>query len=97
MQRLCRSADRSASGEKAIVFVVVSDPVPHDPFTLEEADRSIVAGYADGVDRSRVAHALESEPWVPGVERESSIRLPRLFLNICRKLAKQFPESGVRT
>lgn len=75
---------------------MVPDPVPDDPFILQDADRSMVTGYAHGIDWSRLAYAFELETRVSRVEREGSVRLPRLVPNFRRELAKEFPESGVR-
>ena len=56
----------------------------------------MVTGYAHGIDWSRLAYAFELETRVSRVEREGSVRLPRLVPNFRRELAKEFPESGVR-
>jgi hypothetical protein len=92
-RRTCRS---SVSPKKSVVVLVVPDPVPDDPCTIQDANRSMVTGYAHGIDWSRLAHALELETRVSGVEGEGSVGLPRLVLNFRRELAKEFPESGVR-
>jgi len=75
---------------------MVPDPVPDDPCILKDPNGSIVTRYAHGVDRACLAHALELETRVSGVEGEGSVCRPRLVLNFSGELAKQLPESGAR-
>jgi hypothetical protein len=88
--------ESSVSRKKSVVVLVAPDPVPDDPFTLQDTDRSMIARYANGIDGARLAHPLELETRVSRIEREGSVGLPRLVLNLRRKLAEQFSESGVR-
>ena len=83
-------------GQEPVVVLVVSDPEPDDCVALENTDSPVVTGNADGVNRARLAHALELETRMSRVDGEDSIRFSCLVLDFRTKLAKQVPEPGVR-
>jgi hypothetical protein len=73
------------------------DPVPDNPWILKDPNGSKVTGYPHRVDWACLAHALELETRVSGVDGEGSVCRSSLVLNFRRELAKQLPKSGARS
>jgi len=59
--------DSSVSRKKSVVVLVAPDPVPDDPFTLQDADRSVIARYANGIDGRAWLTRLNWEPGCLGL------------------------------
>ena len=84
------------SSEKLVVFVVWSDPEPHDAALVHYSKSAIVDTYAHRVHRTPPTHPLEVEAGVIGIRRKETVRFPRLPSHVVRKVPICIPETLTR-
>ena len=84
------------SSEKLVVFVVRSDPEPHDAALVHYSKSAIVDTYAHRVHRTPPTHPLEVEAGVIGIRRKETVRFPRLPSHVVRKASICIPEAPLR-
>ena len=84
------------SSEKLVVFVVRSDPEPHDAALVHYSKSAIVDTYAHRVHWPPPTHPLEVEAGVIGIRLKESVRFPRLPSHVVRKASICLPEAPLR-